>query len=146
MKTPLRTACLLLIAGIAAGQGSAPQPILPEQLQWATPPGLPDVKGAWVLGAEKTSGTYVQRVRLGKNGRIPPHTHPDTRYSTVLSGTLHIAFGTRVDTADYVAVPAGGVYVAPAGVPHHLWARDGEVIYQEAGTGPTATVILPQAP
>jgi hypothetical protein len=41
-----------------------------------------------------------------------------------------------------VAVPAGGLYVAPASQPHTLWARDGEVVYQEAGTGPTGTTLL----
>ena len=39
-------------------------------------------------------------------------------------------------------VPAGALYVAPANVPHSLWARDGDVIYQEAGVGPTANTIL----
>jgi quercetin dioxygenase-like cupin family protein len=95
-----------------------------------------------VLGAEKQEGTYVQRVILATGARIPPHTHPDTRYSTVLSGTLYVAFGANPADADFVAVPAGGLYVAPASQPHTLWARDGEVVYQEAGTGPTGTTLL----
>jgi quercetin dioxygenase-like cupin family protein len=85
---------------------------------------------------------YAQRVTLSAGARIPPHTHPDTRYSTILAGTLHVAFGTRPTDADFVAIPAGAVYVAPAGQPHTLWARDGEVTYQEAGNGPTGTQIL----
>ena len=133
---------LAMAAGLAFAQLPSVQPVLPGQLRWATPPNLPDVRGAWVLGAEKQPGTYVQRVILAKGGRIPPHTHPDTRYSTVLSGTLYVGFGERTDDAALVAVPAGGVYVAPAGVPHYLWARDGEVTYQEAGTGPTGTEML----
>ena len=44
------------------------------------------------------------------------------------------------DESKVVAIPAGGVYVAPANVAHYVWARDGEAIYQEAGVGPTATV------
>jgi quercetin dioxygenase-like cupin family protein len=95
-----------------------------------------------VLGAEKQEGTYVQRVILATGARIPPHTHPDSRYSTVLSGTLYVAFGAKPADADFVAVPAGGLYVAPASQPHTLWARDGEVVYQEAGTGPTGTTLL----
>jgi quercetin dioxygenase-like cupin family protein len=133
---------LMLLAGAVIAQQATLRPVLPEQLKWVTPPNLPAVRGAWVLGAEKEPGTYVQRVILRKDGRIPPHTHPDTRYSTVLTGTLYVGFGNRVDDASMVAVPPGGVYVAPAGVAHFLWARDGEVTYQEAGTGPTATAIL----
>lgn len=41
-----------------------------------------------------------------------------------------------------VAIPSGAVYVAPANVPHYVWARDGEVLYQEAGVGPTGTTFV----
>jgi quercetin dioxygenase-like cupin family protein len=142
VKNAALAAAAVLTAGLALAQAQRVEPVLPEQLQWTTPPQLPDLRGAWVLGAEKSPGTYVQRVVLMKGGRIPPHTHPDTRYSTVLSGTLYVGFGDRTDDDALVAVPAGGVYVAPADTPHFLWARDGEVVYQEAGTGPTGTVMV----
>ena len=41
-----------------------------------------------------------------------------------------------------VAIPTGAVYVAPADVPHYIWAKDGNAEYQEAGEGLTATVML----
>ena len=81
---------------------------------------------------------------LAKGGKIPPHTHPDKRYSTVLKGNLYVGFGSEADEAKVFVVPEGGVYVAPAKVPHYLWAKDGDVVYQEAGTGPTATVFTGQ--
>ena len=117
-----------LATGLALAQTAAVKPVLPQDLAWSTPPHLPQLRGAWVLGAENATGTYVQRVVLMKGGRIPPHTHPDTRYSTVLSGTLYVGFGSRTDDAAIVAVPAGGVYAAPADTPHYLCARDGEVV------------------
>ena len=118
----------------------APTPILPGALTWFSPPGNPQLRASWVLGAEKDAGTYVMRVMLAKGGTIRTHLHPDTRYTTVLSGTLLVGFGERVEPADMVAVPAGAVYVVPANMPHALAAPGGDVIYQEAGTGPTATV------
>lgn len=121
-------------------QSAGPEPILPETLTWFSPPGNPLLRAAWVLGAEKDPGTYVLRVELAKGGRIPLHTHPDTRYTTVLSGTLRVGFGKDTDDSDMVAVPAGAVYVVPANVPHTLSAADGDATYQEAGIGPTATV------
>jgi quercetin dioxygenase-like cupin family protein len=133
------------LAGGAVAQADVPQPIDPEQLKWLSPPNNPLLRAAWVLGSEKEHGTYVLRVRLAKDGRIPAHTHPDTRYSTVLSGTLYVGFGATPDESRMVAVPAGAVYVVPANVPHYLWARDGEVTYQEAGTGPTATTPVTRA-
>jgi mannose-6-phosphate isomerase-like protein (cupin superfamily) len=87
-------------------------------------------------------GRTLLRVRLKKGGRIPPHTHPDERNSTVLSGSIYVGFGQTFDESKAVAVSAGAVYVAPANVPHYIWAKDGDAEYQEAGVGPTATVIL----
>ena len=134
---------VLLLMGLAlastAAEAPSPKVVLPERLTFTTPPTIPDLRSAYVLGAESEPGTYVIRVRLKAGGRVAVHTHPDTRYSTVLSGTLYVGFGEVADDARVTAVPAGAVYVAPANVPHFLWAKDGEVVYQEAGIGPTGT-------
>lgn len=121
-----------------------PTPILPDVLKWGGPPQIPALKVAWVLGSEAAAETYALRVRLQQGGKIPVHTHPDTRYSTVLSGTLYVGFGETFDESTLVVVPTGAVYVAPAGVKHYLYAKDGDVEYQEGGVGPTATVIQKQ--
>jgi len=128
-----------LLTGSASGQPPAPEPILPDALNWFSPPGNPSLRGAWVIGSEQEAGAYLLRVMLGSGGRIPPHAHPDTRSSTVLSGTLYVGFGDAEEHGSMVAVPAGAVYVAPAHVAHYLWAKDGDVIYQESGFGPTGT-------
>jgi quercetin dioxygenase-like cupin family protein len=134
---------VLLVVGTAAAQDPSPSVIAPESVHWTSPPNLPGVQGAWFLGAQDNAGAYLFRVRLAAGARIPPHTHPDARSSTVMSGTLYVGFGNHFDEARMVAVPAGAVYVAPAAVPHYLWARNGEVVYQESGIGPTATTIIP---
>lgn len=139
---PGRLLAVVLLAGCGAAAWAvspAPVPLLPGSFQWFTPPNLPGLRAAWVIGAEKDSGSYLLRVELAKGAWIPPHTHPDERSSTVLSGTLYVGFGEVADEASLVAIPAGGVYVAPANVPHYLWAKDGDVVYQESGMGPTAT-------
>ena len=133
------TGLLLMTALPAAVAEPVPEPILPGALEWASPPSIPGLASAWVIGSEGGAGTYVLRVRLARGARIPPHTHPDERYTVVLSGTLYVGFGAVFDPARLVAMPAGTVYVAPAAVPHYLWARDGDVEYQEAGVGPTGT-------
>jgi quercetin dioxygenase-like cupin family protein len=139
---------LCMAAGLAALAGAgppAPEPVLLESLGWRSPPGNPNLQAAWVVGAEAEPALYALRVKLSAGGRIAPHTHPDTRYSTVLSGTLYVGFGAVQDESAMVAVPSGAVYVAPAGQPHYLWARDGDVVYQESGAGPTATVPVDKA-
>lgn len=141
-KKSLLALALLPVAMLALAQVPAVSPIFPETFRWTSPPAIPGLKSAWVVGAESEPGMYAQRVVLASGARIPAHTHPDTRHSTILSGTLYVAFGAKPADGDFVAVPAGAVYVAPAGQPHVLWARDGEVTYQEAGNGPTGTTLL----
>lgn len=114
----------------------------PEQLEWFSPPGVSALKGAWVFGADATPGAYLLRVRLAPDGYIPPHTHPDTRVTTILSGTLWIGYGNTPDPANMVAVPAGSHVVVPADTPHYVMAREGEIEYLEAGAGPTATQFV----
>jgi len=120
----------------------APRLVHPDEQAWFSPPGLTGVQGAWMLGDRKSVTSYALRVRLEPGARIPPHTHPDTRYSTVLSGTLYVGFGEQFDEARLVAIPQGAVYEAPAGVPHFLFAKEGPVEYQEGGVGPTGTTPI----
>jgi quercetin dioxygenase-like cupin family protein len=138
---------VLMLLGLSlasmAAEAPVPRVVLPDRLTFTTPPPIPDLRSAFVLGAENDPGLYAIRVRLKAGGRVPVHTHPDTRYSTILSGTLYVGFGTAADDTRMTAVPAGAVYVAPANVPHFLWAKDGEVVYQEAGMGPTGTRMNP---
>ena len=132
--------CALLLAPAAGtAADSVPTPLLPAQFAWVGLPNNPAVKGAWVIGSERGTGVYLLRVQLANGGRIAPHTHPDERNSTVLSGTLYVGFGAVFDASKVVAVPAGAVYAAPANVAHYVWAKDGDVTYQEVGIGPTAT-------
>lgn len=137
---------ILIVAGIVSGpalaQNVAPEPILPSALNWASPPSMPGVQGAWVTGADQKPGNYLLRVKLQAGAKIPPHTHPDERSTTVLTGTIYVGFAASFDETKIVAVPTGGVYLAPANVPHYIWAKDGEAMYQEAGTGPTRTSFL----
>jgi len=121
---------------------SSPAPILPESLAWATRPDLPGLQVVYVLGSEKGEGPYLLRVRLAADARIPPHTHPDARITTVLSGTAYVGFGETLDENSLVMVPEGGVYEVPAGVPHFAWAKGGDVEYQESGFGPTKTSLV----
>lgn len=145
MRTWLPTTVLAALATIAWAAADAPVAQRPESFQWTSPPGLPGLRSAWVIGAAATPGPYVLRVQLAPGTRIPPHTHPDTRTCTVLSGVVHVAFGTTFDAARGVAMTPGTVYVLPANVPHSVWTEDAAAEYQESGTAPTGTTFLPPA-
>jgi len=141
-----KTVALLLLAGAfvdpTLAQGDRPTSVLPESLRWQTPPQIPALKATWILDGEQRSGAYILRVKLAGGGLIPPHTHPDERNTTVLSGTIYVGFGDLFDARSVVAIPTGAVYVVPANVPHAIWAKDGDAEYQEAGFGQTATTFI----
>ncbi len=129
---------------VAQTQATPPAPVMPDAIKWASPATLPGVQNAWVLGAGDKPGPYLLRGKLAQGARIPPHTHPEERNGTVLSGTVYVGFSPTFDESKAVAIPAGGVWVAPANVPHFLWAKDGEAVFQCGGIGPSATSFIKQ--
>ena len=131
-----------LFPDLAAAQSIAPAPLLPDSFRWLSPPNNTALQSAWILGNEQKPGPYIIRVKLAAGGRIPPHTHPDERNSTVLEGTIYVGFDETFDETKVVAIPAGAVYMTPANLPHYVWAKDGDAMYQEAGVGPTGTLFI----
>lgn len=127
-------------AGAVQAQTVSPVPILPQDARWQ---GNPDAQSTWMLGAADKAGLYAQRVKLAHDAKIAPHTHTDERFSIVLEGSIFVGFGETFDPAKVVEIPQGAMYVAPAGVPHFVWARDGAAMYQESGMGPTGTSFIP---
>jgi hypothetical protein len=132
-----------LATAVSATDGATaflrPHAVRPESLRWASPPGLEGLHAAWAIGAERSPGPYLLRVRLDERARLAPHSHPDPRITTVLHGTLFVGFGAAFDESALVAIPEGASYLAPAHVTHFAWAKEESVEYQEAGVGPTGT-------
>jgi quercetin dioxygenase-like cupin family protein len=140
-----------LIAGVLAGTAASVAfaqanlvQFMPDQIKWASAaPGVTkDTQTAVLAGPLDKAVPYTQRVRLATGGMVTPHTHPDTRHTTVLSGELTVGLGETVDAAKETRYPAGSFVVMPGGQPHYSLAKDGEVVYQESGVGPTGTSFL----
>jgi quercetin dioxygenase-like cupin family protein len=97
-------------------------------------------EAATIAGAQNAAGLYTVRVKIAKGGRIAPHTHPDERILTVVSGEVYYGFGAKVDLANAKLYATGAVFTVPANAPHWAEATTSDVVYQEAGMGPTAFV------
>lgn len=138
------TGIFLFLVTVISGhaQTVAPKIVSPDSAQWSSPPAIPGLQAAWLVGAQDKPGLYILRVKLKAGAIIPPHTHPDDRNTTVLSGTIYIGFGDTIDKNKAIKVTAGSVYVVPANVPHYILAKDGDAMYQESGTGPTANKMI----
>ncbi|HEY2651606.1 MAG TPA: cupin domain-containing protein [Solirubrobacteraceae bacterium] len=117
--------------------------ILSEDINWqpfaAFPPGA---QLAVVVGHPAEPGPYLTRVRVGSNVKLLPHTHPEDRIYTVISGVFYIGLGEEFDSDKLEAYPPGSVVVLPGGTPHFHWARSGEYVSQITAIGPLGMQYL----
>ena len=146
IQSIMKTACLAtLLVACAAMPFVQAQP-LPlgtpgalhnEDVEWRNFPAFPkEVKLAVVVGDPSKPGPYVVRVKVPDGIKLMPHTHPEGRIYTVMSGVFYIGFGSVFDPDKLVAYGPGSVVVLPANTPHFHWAKSGEYISQVYGTGP----------
>jgi mannose-6-phosphate isomerase-like protein (cupin superfamily) len=100
-----------------------------------------------VLGDQTKAGPYIllTKPRPGRSGASEPHTHPDTRTYTVISGTWYVGFGTKYDESKLIALTAGSYYTEPAGVPHFILIKDEGVVVQVTGAGPSRLIPVDAA-
>jgi hypothetical protein len=57
---------------------------------------------------------------------------------------LLVGYGEQFDEGKMKALPAGSTFTEPARHPHFAWAKDGEVVVQVVGHGPSDTTWLPR--
>jgi quercetin dioxygenase-like cupin family protein len=142
-------ACILLalVTGIPTGvyaQSSQPVVKFPNDVEFKTPL-TPGPQTAVLYGDPTKAGVFVTRVKLAPGLKVMPHWHPDEwRTAVVLSGTLYFGVGEQWDENKLKAYPAGTFFSEPPKTPHYVWAKDGEVIIQITGMGPTGTTPIPQ--
>ncbi len=65
-----------------------------------------------------------------------PHSHPEDRVYTVISGIFYIGLGDHFDAEKLQAYPPGSVIILPGNTSHFHWAKSGEYITQVTAIGP----------
>jgi len=65
-----------------------------------------------------------------------PHSHPEDRAYTVISGTFYIGLGNEFDAEKLQAYPPGAVIVLPGNTSHFHWAKSGDYVTQVTAIGP----------
>jgi quercetin dioxygenase-like cupin family protein len=135
--------CLVAAAGSAspAREETTPMIVALDALQWRPTP-IRGVDGATIVGNPGKGGLYAVYAKYAAGVRSPPHSHPDTRIVTVVSGTFYAGAGTEFDASKTQALKPGMTIVVPARAPHFGWAKDGQVILQEVGVGPTGIDLV----
>ena len=115
---------------------------LPEDIKFPEMPpgGSPTVK---LFGEPSAAGLYVTRTLIPHGTKTIPHLHPDSRVVTVLSGVCYYGRGEEFNEKDVEMLSPGSFFTEPAGIPHYIWAKDGDVIVQTTGIGPSGTQLAP---
>jgi quercetin dioxygenase-like cupin family protein len=111
--------------------------ILPEEIEWkpfaAFPP---SARLAIVVGEPLREGPYTIRVKLPRGTKMMPHSHPEDRMYTVISGIFYIGLGDNFDAEKLHAYPPGSVIILPGDTSHFHWAKSGEYVTQVTAIGP----------
>ena len=111
--------------------------IMSEDVEWKSFAAFPpSVRLAVVVGQPSEAGPYVVRVKVPGDVKLMPHSHPEDRVYTVISGVFYIGLGDRFEADKLQAYPPGSVIVLPGNIPHFHWAKSGEYITQVSAIGP----------
>ena len=108
-----------------------------EDVVWKPLPAFPPAaRLAILVGDPLSAGVYVIRVHLPAGTKMMPHTHPEDRIYTVISGVFYIGLGENFEAGKLVAHAPGSVVVLPGGQPHFHWAMSGDYVTQVSAVGP----------
>jgi hypothetical protein len=137
--------CVLAIVTLTtpalAEEGQATIIKLPQDIVFKGGNGPPET--IVLYGDPAKPGLYVSRIRFSPGWKDMPHWHPDpARTVVVLSGTFYFGSGEVWDESRMKAYPAGTFYSEPPKAPHFTWAKDGEVVIQLTGIGPSGKTFI----
>ena len=109
----------------------------PDDVKWApAPPSLPPGAEAAVLDGDmmKKGSEFTVRLRFPAGYKIPAHFHPKDEHVTVLSGSLYMGIGDKLDESGAQEIKAGGFHAIPRGVRHYAFTKETATI-QLSGVG-----------
>jgi len=108
---------------------------LPDQLKWnGDPKSGPLFIVLW--GDPTKPGPYALLAKWPPHQMSQPHTHPNDRHITVVSGTWWVGTGKTYSPDTTMPLPAGTVVTHFARQWHYDGAKDEPVILEIVGEGP----------
>jgi len=145
-----RAALVVCYLGLASALGvlhaedkSEPMALTPAEMKWQSQGALAQggIQQANLVGDPSKPGPYTIRLKFPAGYRLVPHTHPDYREVTILSGTWNTGYGEKFDETALKSLPAGSFYTEPANIPHFVLVRE-PVMIQVSGTGPSGRAFV----
>jgi quercetin dioxygenase-like cupin family protein len=115
----------------------------PGTLRWGEVPSvLP--RGAQlsvITGDPGKAGPYVIRVKVPAGYQIPAHWHSTAENLTVLSGTVNVGMGAKLDKRTSTTLEMGSFTWLPPKMNHFLWTS-GPAVFQIHAEGPFDIVYV----
>lgn len=139
-------AVMLTAAAVEAGSNDEHKMVPPQDIAWTPgPASLPKGAEAAVLyGDPSKEGLFALRLKLPKDYRIPPHTHPKPEVVTVISGTFRVGMGQEADRNSAQALATGSFMALPPETAHFAFA-DEDTVIQLNSVGPwSLTYVNPK--
>ncbi|HEY1861585.1 MAG TPA: cupin domain-containing protein [Gemmataceae bacterium] len=108
-----------------------------QDVKWVDAPKFlpPGAKIAVVEGNPAEKAPFTIRLKLPANYKIPAHSHPGDEHVVVLSGSLYMGTGDKLDMEKSTALKVGGFGLMPAKMNHFAYTKDATTILVY-GTGP----------
>jgi quercetin dioxygenase-like cupin family protein len=125
---------LIPLACYAESQPPTHVMLSPDELKWTDSAALPGAKIAVIEGPLNKAVPFTIRLKHPAGYKIPPHWHPAIEHLTVISGTLNLGFGDKLDTSETTALTAGSVAIMQPKTVHFTWTEE-ETITQVHGVG-----------
>jgi len=129
-----------LLVAPALAQQTAPSVMArtPAEMKWEARGALArnGIEEVNLVGDPSKPGPYTLRLKFPPGYKLPPHTHPDAREVTILSGTLYTAYWDGTKTTALKELPMGSFYTEPSNIIHVVEAREPTMI-QVSGIGPS---------
>ena len=139
LRSAALAASLLGASAALAAQGAPAthRMVAAHEIVWGpAPPNMPaGAKAAILYGDPAGTGLFAMRLKAPKGYTIPPHTHARPEIVTVISGTVRLGMGSRLDPARARPLPAGSFYSTEPGTAHFV-IFDEDAIIQVNSSGP----------
>ena len=136
MKTTLLAAALACLAGPALGADA--MIMNKEDMKWGdAPPSLPKgAKLAVLYGDPGKPGQFTLRLQMPAGYKIAPHWHSQDENLTLISGTMYLGTGEKMDRKMAHALKPGAYHFLPAKTNHYAYTGKGTAVIQVSGEGP----------
>ena len=137
MKRTLFAAVVIAALLPLAALAQSSMGIQPDAVKWVpAPPIFPAGAQIAVLkGDPGKDGLYVLRLKVPAGYKVPAHTHPQEENITVISGSINLGMGAKLDEGKAEKFKTGALTGAAKGMQHFAFFTEDTVI-QIHGLGP----------